>query len=217
MQEASRKILEHGIDAIGLRLTSQKMDALIGYHDLLMSYNAKMNLTGHKDEEKSVVNNLLNSLAPWAMIEASHSTADVGSGGGLPGIPLAIALDMKMMALVESKEKKCRFLQDACKSFAPAVRVKQSDVNELQEPFQQIVSVAFAPLEKLLRTTKRCRAGIAKIYAWKGTRETIDKELAECAASDRSLWQIKPFTVPGLHDVQRHMCIYVPKASRKAQ
>lgn len=208
MQKNALTTLEAGLESIGLELDAAKLDALIGYHDFLMQVNASMNLTGHKEEAKSVVNNLLNSLAPVALVTPELHTADIGSGGGLPGIPLAIALEMPRMTLVESKEKKCRFLQDACQRFSPTTKVLQSDVNEIREPFEQIVSVAFAPLEKLLRVTKSCRTRDTRVLAWKGALETIEREIAACDKRDAKLFAIEPFEVPGLDSVQRHLCTY---------
>lgn len=207
MNEENRQVLIRGLHELGLELPDHRLERLIGYHDFLLATNEKFNLTGFRREEDSVIQNLLNALAPWRHVEPSRVTADIGSGGGVPGLPLAIALEMPSLALVESKRKKCDFLREACARFAPAARVLQSDANELREPFGQIVSSGFGTLAKLLEVTSRARAKGCRILAWKGRREVIEQEIAACKQRERD-WQVVPFTVPGMPDTQRHLCIH---------
>lgn len=213
MLDENRQLLESGLREIGLKLPPRRLERLIGYHDLLIQTNQQFNLTGFRSEAESLVQNLLNALAPWRHVQAGPATADVGSGGGLPGLPLAIALEMPAMALIESKRKKCEFLREAAARFAPGVRVMQSDANEVREPFAQIVSSAFGSLDKLIAVTARMRPSRAsgqgcRTLAWKGRREVIDNEIAACKARDRQ-WQVIPFAVPGMPETQRHLCIHV--------
>lgn len=205
MEDANLELLTRGLMAIGLEVPPVRLDALVAYHDFLMECNTKVNLTGLRDERDSVVGNLLNSLAPWRFVELGRRTADVGSGGGLPGLPLAIALDMPVV-LIESRGRKCDFLRESAQRFAPRVRVVEADVNTVTEAFEQVVSIAYGSLAKLVRSTAGMREPGSRVLAWKGRIERIETELKELPARMRN-WRIEPFDVPGL-DAQRHLCIH---------
>lgn len=205
MDDQSRSLLVAGMNQLGLDPPGSAIDSLIAYHDLLMDRNQSLNLTGHKDPAESVTKNLLNSLGPWRHVVPTHTTADIGTGAGLPGIPLAIILGMKELLLVESKAKKCRFLEEACRMAAPGVRVLCMDANELRSPVTQVIASGFGTLEKLAHVTRFSRTRDARILAWKGKIETIRDEIEE-ASSHRIRWEVVPFDVPGL-DSERHICI----------
>jgi 16S rRNA (guanine527-N7)-methyltransferase len=214
MQPAARATLEQGLESLGLTLTPAKLERLIAFHDLLMRRNLELNLTGHDDETESVTKNLLNSLAPWRHIEIAAPTCDIGTGAGFPGLPLAIALDMPQLSLVESKAKKCRFLEEAVAGLT-GVNVANSDANELRGPFTQALASGFGTLAKFAQVTQRAMPKNSRLLAWKGKREVIDAELAELGGKTDSRgifltrgieWQIIPFAVPHL-DAERHLCI----------
>jgi 16S rRNA (guanine527-N7)-methyltransferase len=199
------KLLTAGIAELGLEHEPAALARLVGFHDFLLEYNRNVNLTGFTDERESVIKNLLNSLAPWRHIDASRATADIGSGGGMPGIPLAIMLDMPRVTLVESKQKKCEFLRQACETFAPQVQVLHADANGVKRSFGQIVSIAYGTLAKLVQATGHMRAPGTRIVAWKGRMETIEQEIKECRKPFRR-WKVERFEVPGL-DAERHICV----------
>lgn len=205
MRTENRELLESGLDALGLEAAPGALERLIGYHDFLLEYNQQVNLTGFRDERESLVKNLLNALGPWRHVDASRATADIGSGGGMPGVPLAIMLGMERMALVETKNKKCEFLRAACAKFAPGVEVLQQDAHEIKRSFGQIVSIAYGTLAKLLQATANMRAPGTRVLAWKGRLEAVKTEIAECRKGQRN-WKVEPFDVPGL-DAERHLCI----------
>jgi 16S rRNA (guanine527-N7)-methyltransferase len=207
MQTENVELLREGLEVMGLEAHAERVERLVGYHDFLHETNAELNLTGLRDERQSVIGNLLNALAPHRFVRWRARTADVGSGGGLPGIPLAIMLDMPAMTLIESKGKKCDFLEAACKRYAPRVKVFRGNVAEIDRKFEQIVSSAFGTLDKLLRVTKRMRMRKTRVLAYKGRRETIEAELKELPPMERR-WILHPFEVPHLPDVQRYLCEY---------
>jgi len=201
----NRELLGSGITAMGLEPVAGALERLERYHDFLLDYNTRVNLTGFRDERESVIKNLLNALAPWPHVDASRATADIGSGGGLPGLPLAIMLDMRRMTLVESKRKKCDFLREAVRQFAPAVEVLNADAHTIERSFGQVVSIAYGSLARLIEATSGMRAPGTRLLAWKGRRETIDQEIGECPRSFRR-WTVERFEVPGL-DAARHLCV----------
>ena len=199
------ELLKAGLTELGMTPPAEALTRLIGYHDFLLEYNLKVNLTGFKDERESVIKNLLNALAPWRKIDASRATVDIGTGGGVPGIPLAIMLGMDRMTLIESKQKKCDFLRAACEKFAPRVQVLHADVNSVHRQFGQVVSIAYGTLAKLVQATDDMRAPGTRIIAWKGRKDTVDAEIPECRKPFRK-WKVEPFSVPGL-EAERHICI----------
>lgn len=208
MEDANHELLESGLNALGVELQPARVALLVRYHDLLMEWNQRLNLTGQKNERDSVIKNLLNALGPWRQIHPKRVTADIGSGGGLPGIPLAIALEMPAMSLVESKGKKAEFLKLAVSEVAPQIRVINEDANAIKAEFQQVVTCAVGALDKLLHMTASMRARDSRLVAWKGRRDRIDLEIAACKPKRRN-WEIIPFSVPGLEaDAQRHLCIH---------
>jgi 16S rRNA (guanine527-N7)-methyltransferase len=215
MLDQNLELLVDGLRTLGLELPPERLQRVVGYHDLLMATNEKFNLTGFKEERESVIYNVLNALAPWKHVDALLPTADIGTGGGLPGLPLAIALDMPAMTLVESKRKKTDFLLEATGKFAPRVIVKQADANQMKGSFRQMFSSAFGTLEKLLGATASIRASGCRTLAWKGRREVIDQEIAACKPRDQG-WEVVPFAVPHMPDTQRHLCIHVTKAVRRS-
>ncbi|MBZ0136707.1 MAG: 16S rRNA (guanine(527)-N(7))-methyltransferase RsmG [Planctomycetes bacterium] len=205
MNNDNLQLLTSGLDELGLKHGPEALARLTGFHDFLLAYNEKVNLTGFTDERESVVKNLLNALAPWRYIDASRATADIGSGGGMPGIPLAIMLDMPRMTLIESKQKKCEFLRQACEKFAPKVMVLNEDVNGLKRSFGQIVSIAYGTLAKLVQATSHMRAPGTRIIAWKGRMATVEQEINECRKPFKR-WKVEKFDVPEL-DAERHICV----------
>lgn len=206
MTPENQNLLKEGVSELGLKLSEDQMERLIGYHDFLHERNQQMNLTGIRDERDSVIKNLLNSLAPWRHLDASRVTADLGTGGGLPGIPLGIALDMPKMTLIESKEKKCVFLREACEKYLPTATVLETDINMVTDKYQQIISSALGTLDKLLRITERMQAKGTKYVIWKGRQQKITEEIAMCP-KNRRRWEVKPFEVPAMPDTERHVCL----------
>lgn len=205
MNDDNLKLLTTGLDEIGLKHKPDALARLVGFHDFLLEYNQKVNLTGFTVERESVIKNLLNALAPHRYIDASRATADIGSGGGVPGIPLAIMLGMPRMSLVESKQKKCEFLRQACEKFAPEVTVLNEDVNGIKRSFGQIVSIAYGTLAKLIQATSHMRAPGTRIVAWKGRMATVKQEIDECRKPFKR-WRVEPFNVHEL-DAERHVCL----------
>ncbi len=144
-----RDRLLQGLVDIDLSLDDTQIDRLLDYLALLGKWNKSYNLTAITDPQKMLYYHLLDSLAIHDRVLPGQSALDVGSGAGLPGIPLAIALPASNWILLDSNGKKTRFLQQALAVCAidNAVVVK-SRVEDYHaaEPFDIIVSRAFASL-----------------------------------------------------------------------
>ncbi|MGE3851745.1 MAG: 16S rRNA (guanine(527)-N(7))-methyltransferase RsmG [Planctomycetota bacterium] len=225
MQSDNRDLLVDGLGRLGLRLDERRLAALVAYHDLLLQTCADgLNLTGIRDERESVVANLLDSLAPLSLLDlpaeaprdqrGGLTLAEVGAGGGLPGLPLAVVLPPSVVevALIESKEKKCVFLRAAAAAMQPSIAPRRIEVRRedaMTTPYQydRLVFRAFGPLATIVRLSDRLLAPGGMAVAWKGRRARIDEELAALPEGRREAIRIVPVTVPHLAADERHAVI----------
>lgn len=146
-----RRVLEEGLGALGLPRRGGLPDDLLAFQALLAQWNRAFNLTAVRDPEEVVVRHLLDSLAVHAWIPRGR-IADVGTGAGLPGIPLALALPDRSFTLVDSVGKKARFVRQACRELRlDNVTVVQSRLEDYRpdRPFDAVIARALAPLERL--------------------------------------------------------------------
>ncbi|MGN6094490.1 MAG: 16S rRNA (guanine(527)-N(7))-methyltransferase RsmG, partial [Luteibacter jiangsuensis] len=108
-REALQTQLEHGIASLGTSLPDGAVARLLDYRELLERWNSAYNLTAIRDDREMVARHLLDSLAILPYVHG-RSLADLGTGPGLPGIPLAIAEPAREVLMVDSNGKKVRFL-----------------------------------------------------------------------------------------------------------
>ena len=167
---ALRAPLERGAAALGLELAPAQVDRLLAYLALLERWNAVYNLTAVRHPREMVARHLLDSLAVHLHIDAA-SLADLGSGAGLPGIPLAIAAPQRRVTLVESNGKKARFLREAQRSLPlPNVAVAELRAERARPPAQVegVVARALAPLRELVALAEPWLGPDGRLYAMKG-------------------------------------------------
>ncbi len=144
-----RNQLEQGLVDINLALQDSQITQLLDYLALLGKWNKSYNLTAITDPQKMLYYHLLDSLAIYDHITSCQSALDVGTGAGLPGIPLAIALPCSKWTLLDSNAKKTRFLHQAlavCAIHNAVVVQSRVEDYHAAEPFDIIVSRAFASL-----------------------------------------------------------------------
>ncbi len=115
--------LEQGIDALGLQLPADAVTRLLDYLALLERWNAAYNLTAIRDPAEMVTRHLLDALAILPYVQG-ETLADLGTGPGLPGIPLAIAAPGRQVLLVDSNGKKVRFLREAIRALEAGRRAR---------------------------------------------------------------------------------------------
>lgn len=200
--------LATGLAALGLDLPAEAQERLLAYRDLLLKWNRTYNLTALRDPEQAISHHLLDSLAilPWVR---TGSLLDVGSGGGLPGIPLAITRPDLQVTLVDAVQKKATFLQQAAIELGlPNVRAVHARVETLAGQFGQITSRAFSDLAEFTRLTRHLLAPEGRWLAMKGVRPA--DEMAALPAGI-SIEAIEPLAVPGL-DAERHLIILKAEA-----
>ena len=142
--------LADGLAIMRLDLPVDAQGKLLAYLDLLAKWNRTYNLTAVRDREDMVSRHLLDSLAVLPFVHGQN-IADLGSGAGLPGIPLAIARQDIAVTLVESNGKKARFLREAIRSLPLTnVTVAQARVQDATGVFDTVTARAFASLPDML-------------------------------------------------------------------
>ena len=128
-------------------LSGQQLDRLEAHYQLLERWNARMNLTRIRRIEDVVRLHYCESLFLGTLLPAGElNIADIGSGAGFPGIPVAILRTESRVALVESHQRKAVFLREASQGLSN-VRVVSKRAEDIQERFDWIVSRAVSPLE----------------------------------------------------------------------
>jgi 16S rRNA (guanine527-N7)-methyltransferase len=193
--------LEHGIRALGLELPSEAIPRLLDFLDLLVRWNKTYNLTAVRDPGEMVTRHLLDSLSVLPFV-AGETLADLGSGAGLPGIPLAIVRPELRVTLVDSNGKKARFLREAARTLPLSnTCVEQVRVEELEGTFDCITARAFASLGDMLAWGGHALAANGVWLALKGQLEADER--AQVPAGFRVM-AVHALNVPGL-DAQRRL------------
>ena len=171
--------LHTGLTELGLDLDQVARDRLLAYLGLLDKWNRVYNLTAIHEPERMLSHHLLDSLAVLPHVDADR-LLDVGSGGGLPGIPLAVARPALQVTLLESSHKKVAFLRQAAIELALAnVKVVQARAQDYRptHPFPRIISRALSDLAEFVRLTDHLLAEGGQWLAMKGVHP--DEELAQ--------------------------------------
>jgi len=172
-----RQQLAEGLAAMGLQLSPGQSELLLGYLGLLNKWNRAYNLTAVRDPAVMVRRQLLDSLSilPWV---DRDPVLDVGTGAGLPGIPLAIARPDLAFSLLDTNGKKTRFLNQVVGELGLAnVEVIRARVEQLERPahYARISSRAFAALADMVSVTQRLLAPGGYWLAMKGAEPDAER------------------------------------------
>lgn len=187
--------LAAGFDALSLSLGPEQQSLLIDYLDLLARWNKVYNLTAVRDPQVMVRRQLLDSLSilPWLN---AGPVLDVGTGAGLPGIPLAIARPELAFSLLDSNGKKTRFVQQVVSELGLRnVEVLKSRIEALQRPghYACITSRAFATLADMIDGSRQLITAEGRWLAMKGAAPMA--ELRELPPGFTA--EVVPLEVPG--------------------
>ena len=197
------KILQQGCRALGVAQDPSLQDRLLQYLELLVKWNRSYNLTAVRDPAQMVTRHLLDSLA-IAPYLCGQRLIDVGTGGGLPGVPMAILFPEREFHLLDSNGKKTRFLFQVKTALGlDNMTVHQARVESFQcEPeFDVVLSRAFASLEDMVSGCRHLLADDGHFLAMKGAYPGEELAAVEQWCSIEGVYEL---TVPGLHE-QRHL------------
>ena len=195
--------LREGARALGIELSDEQARKLVAHLDLLDDWNQRMNLTAIRDRGQQLTKHILDSLSVRPHLRGSR-IADVGSGAGFPGIPLAIVLPDVHFALIESTGKKCRFLEHVRDTLALTnVEVVQAraEAHKPTDRYDTVLARAVGPVADLVRNAGPLVAGGGRLLAMKG--RFPEDELAK-KLSGWKVAAVHRLAVPGL-DEERHV------------
>lgn len=211
--DRQRAELTAGCEALGLALSAAQLQALCDYLALLVKWNRAYNLTAVRDPADMVRKHLLDSLAIAPLLaEAGERLIDVGTGAGLPGVPLAILFPERDIHLLDSNSKKTRFLfqvKSALGLANMAVHHARVEAHRPAQLFDGVLSRAFASLEDMVAGCRHLLAPGGRFLAMKGLYP--EAELARVAGTCDIL-SVTPVEVPGLAE-QRHLVVMTPFAA----
>ncbi len=190
--------LQQGLQALGMDSDPEQIGALLNYLELLHKWNATYNLTAIRDVEQMVAYHVLDSLSASEHIPQAARCLDVGTGAGLPGIPLAIMLPRSHWILLDSNGKKTRFVQQAIAACELTnVKVVQSRVEDYHANTlpDVIISRAYASIEDFLASVDHLWANDKLLITMKttlGSAEVASLDLLPYPA------ELIPVMVPGI-------------------
>lgn len=204
MSEAA--LLDRGLAELKLDLSPEARGKLLAFAALLGKWNRVYNLTAIRSPEQAITHHLLDSLVVLPQLDGVARLADIGSGGGLPGIPLAIARPALAISSIETVGKKSSFQQQAkielqLPNFTP-LHARVEDVVP-DAPLDAVISRAFSDIGDFVQLTRHLLGPGGRFLAMKGVYPR--DELASLPADVR-LVEALPLTVPGL-DAERHLII----------
>lgn len=170
MSDNSNDTLQQALERHQIELSPAQAKQLDKYAQLLWSWNEKLNLTRHTDYEKFVSRDLRDSLELSKLLHADEEVLDVGTGGGVPGVVLAILRPDLKVTLSESIGKKAEALKDILKKAKVQASLYNTRAEELFEDFRfdAVVARAVGPLAKLLTWFKDDWASVGRLLAIKG-------------------------------------------------
>jgi 16S rRNA (guanine527-N7)-methyltransferase len=207
--------LRSGAKALGLSLSDEQFQRLLGYVALIQKWNKVYNLTALRDPADMLTHHLLDSLtaiAPLSRHTQGQPTKvlDVGSGGGLPGVVLAICMPELTVSCVDTVAKKAAFVQQVAVSLKlPNLRGLHARVESLTDPYQVICSRAFASLPDFVTWS---RSALAEGGVWMAMKGKHPQDEITALPAGVKVFHVEPLTVPGL-DVERCMVWMKPQVA----
>lgn len=197
--------LDAGGNEIGIDLDQSQLDLLWQYAQMLRERNAHVNLTSIVSLEGILTLHMLDSLSVAKELGDARRLIDVGTGGGFPGIPLAVAFPDRHFTLIDGTQKKIRFVAEAIAALdirnarAVAARAESYDA---EKNFDVVITRAVGSLADTVERTARLLAPRGRVLAMKG--RVPDDEIRALPRGWRA--DVVPLRVPGV-DVERHLVI----------
>ncbi|MYN46261.1 16S rRNA (guanine(527)-N(7))-methyltransferase RsmG [Pseudoduganella sp. FT93W] len=197
-------VLQQGITALELNLDEAQVAKLLDYLALLNKWNSVYNLTSVRDPMQMVTLHVLDSLAAVPAFAGAQNVLDVGAGGGLPGMVLAISRPDMKVAMIDTVHKKTAFLNQVKAELELSnvtVYTKQVQQLEVKTKFDVITSRAFADLSDFVNWSGHLLQEGGQFIALKGTAPEDERERLP---APWKVQKLQPLAVPGL-DAERHL------------
>jgi len=182
-------LLRDGLEQLGVPDPGRVLDLMERYLDELERWNPRFGLVKASDRGELVVKHVLDSLSAWravrdAVAPGTGTVLDVGSGAGLPGIPLAAALPKVSFTLLERMARRASFLRTCGVLLGlPLLRVVQSDLSDAAGDFDVVTFRAVAPVDRFLSDLGASRVRWRTIVAYKGREDRAREEIAAVGRS----------------------------------
>jgi len=239
MTDRALPLLEEGLSKLSLAGENKTFPLLLRYMEEIELFNGAYGLVKVRDRRELVVKHILDSLAPISILQRALGKrlpsdesgnplriADVGSGAGLPGIPLAICMPNAEFTLIERMGRRAGFLRNTLAILGlPNVRLEETEMEiHARAPsgmnaFDVVVFRAFKPLEQtLLRDLFKLLAPGGFLAAYKGRKESVEEEMAALSLPSETIppevipWEVYPVEVPFLEE-ERHLLVIRPRVS----
>jgi 16S rRNA (guanine527-N7)-methyltransferase len=195
--------LDEGANALGIDLDESQLDTLWRYAQMMRERNEHVNLTSIVSPEGILTLHMLDSLSVAKDLGAARRLIDIGTGGGFPGIPLAVACPDRQFMLIDGTQKKIRFVSEAIAALdirnAQAVADRAESFSG-EKNFDVVVARAVGSLADLVRNAGKLLAPGGRILAMKG--KAPDEELRALPRGWHT--EVRKLSVPGL-DAERHL------------
>lgn len=194
--------LETGLNTMGITFTHDQISQLLTYLTLLEKWNKHINLSGHRDIGTMIPYHILDSLSILPYLKGPH-IIDVGTGAGLPGIPLAIMAPQHQYVLLDSRGKRMQFVKTACREISlsnSTIVAARMEEYQPPQPFQTVMARAVSCATTLMTQTKHLLDNNGQWLFMKG--QNPEQEMSEQAGK----YKIIPLTVPKIIG-ERHLLI----------
>ncbi|MEJ2178763.1 MAG: 16S rRNA (guanine(527)-N(7))-methyltransferase RsmG [Gammaproteobacteria bacterium] len=198
--------MQTGAAQLRIDLTDTMLGQLLDHVSLLARWNRRLNLTAITDPVEMVVQHILDCIAVSPLVDGER-ILDVGSGGGFPGIPLAVVFPDKEFVLLDSRGKRAEFLRHSVAKIGltntSVTKIRVEDYQP-EEKFDTLVTRAFSSLEQTLSRTRALQNPKSRLLAMKG--KYPDKEISILPAAVRRQLTVEPMDVPFL-DAKRNVVV----------
>lgn len=224
--DLERAVLEAGLKSLSLDLLPSQVDALLAYMALIQKWNKVYNLTALRSSHEMLTHHLLDSLSVVLPLQAQLRLAgltegrllDVGSGGGLPGVVLAIVLPQWRVTCVDTVAKKAAFVQQVSASLGLSnLRGLHARVESLRadagEGFDVVASRAFASLPDFVSWSAQA---LLPYGFWMAMKGKLPSEEIAALPADVTVFHVEPLHVPGL-EAERCVVWMRPQKSKPEQ
>lgn len=204
IQHSNTKKLESGCAQLGVALSASQCALLLRHLELLAKWNRRVNLTALQSGHDMIVRHALDCVAIAPFVHG-QSLLDIGSGGGFPGVPLAIVMPEIEVTLLDARAKRVEFLRHVCATLALGnVKVVANRVEDYRPAvkFDTLATRAFASLADTLAATVGLHHRGARLLAMKGRMPT--QEIAHLTAPMQQQMRVQKLNVPFLA-AQRHL------------